>query len=184
MANVVSVRIVFESTELAGLALAIAKGMIKLFYVPKELPWAEDAEQTVSLCQRYFRFGEEAANLDPLPAHPYCALKWLRQEGTQVILERCADIQSPVDVFHPRDYFTQLCLTLSKRFPDTCFYAFCRHEETVSATVQLNRITFDHGKLVYDEMWSLDEEIDEDDWSCAARFVLCENEGLIDIQSK
>ena len=184
MANVVSVRIVFESAELAEQALAIAESMIKLFYVPKELPWAEEAEQTASLCRRYFRFGEEAAKLDPLPAHPYCALKWLRQDGTQVILERCADIQSPVDIFQPWDYFTQLCLTLSKCFPDTRFYAFCRHEETVSSTVQLNRIIFDRGKLVYDEMWSLDEEIDEDDWSHADRFVLYENEGIIDIQKK
>ena len=184
MANVVSIRIIFETAELAEQALVIAERMIKLFYVPKDLPWAEEAEQTASLCRRYFRFGEEAAKLDPLTAHPYCALKWLRQDGTQVILERCADIQSPVDFFFPRDYFTQLCLTLSKRFPDTCFYAFCRHEETVSATVQLNRIISDHGKLVCYEMWSLDEEIDEDDWSRASRFILHENEGIIDIQRK
>ena len=182
MANVVSIRIIFETAELAEQALVIAERMIKLFYVPKDLPWAEEAEQTASLCRRYFRFGEEAAKLDPLTAHPYCALKWLRQDGTQVILERCADIQSPVDIFFPRDYFTQLCLTLSKRFPDTCFYAFCRHEETVSATVQLNRIISDHGKLVCYEMWSLDEEIDEDNWSRASRFILHENEGIIDIQ--
>ena len=184
MANAVSIRIIFETAELAEQALVIAERMIKLFYVPKELPWADEADQVPSLCRRYFRFGEEAAKLDPLTAHPYCALKWLRQDGTQVILERCADIQSPVDFFFPRDYFTQLCLTLSKRFPDTCFYAFCRHEETVSATVQLNRIISDHGKLVCYEMWSLDEEIDEDDWSRASRFILHENEGIIDIQRK
>ena len=179
MADVVSIRLLLEDAQLAQRALAVTESMIKLEYIPKELPWAAEAEGVASLSKRYFRFGEEAAKLDPLPAHPFCSLKWLRREGAAVVLDRCADIQSPVDVFWPGDFFTQLCLTLSKCFPDACFTAFCRHEETVSATVQHNRITSHYGKLLYAEMWELDEDdFDEDDWSRAGFIVLRDTDGV------
>ena len=48
MANAVSIRILFESEKLAERALPIAAGMIKLFYVPKNLPWAAEAERIAS----------------------------------------------------------------------------------------------------------------------------------------
>lgn len=180
MANVVSIRILFESEELAERALPIAAGMIKLLYVPKNLPWAAEAEQIASLSKRYFRFDEEAAAVDPYPEHPYCSLKRLHREGAQILLERCADIQSPVDVFWPGDFFSQLCLTLTKRFPDTLFTAYCRHEETVSATVQLNRIKGYAGWLFCTEMWRLDgDETDEDDWSQAVAAALRDTDGVI-----
>ena len=80
MANSVSIRILFESDELAEQALRITAGMIKLLYVPRDLPWTAEAEQIPSLSKRYFCFGEEAAELDPFPEHPYCSLKRLRRE--------------------------------------------------------------------------------------------------------
>ena len=180
MANVVSIRIVFEDAQSAERALPVAARMIKLEYLPKALPWADEAARIAPFSERYFRFGEVADALDPLSEHPNCALKWLRREGAALLLARCADIQSPVDAFRPGDFFTQLCLTLSKCFPEAHFCAFCRHEETVSATVQLNRLDYDGRSLVYWEMWSLDEEIDEDDWSRAYLYVLHEQGGIIE----
>ena len=97
MANLVSVRILFENEAQAESALAVTEGMIKLLYVPKELPWAAEAEQISSLSKRYFRFGREAAKLDVLAEHPNCALKWLRWKGAELVLVRCGDIQSPVN---------------------------------------------------------------------------------------
>ena len=162
MANVVSIEILFTDEALAEQGLSITASMIKLLYAPKDLSWAE-----------------EAAKLDPLAEHPYCSLKWLRRENTKVVLERCADIQSPVDVFWPRDFFTQLCLTLFKSFPKACFTAFCRHEETVSATVQLTRIIHQNGGLSYTEMYRLDgDEREEDDWTDAVPVVLREADGV------
>ena len=179
MANIASVNILFESEELAEQALGIAEGMIKLFYVPEELPWAAEARSIPSLSKRFFRFAEEAAKLDVLAAHPNCALKWLRQEGARLVLERCTDIQSPVNERSPGDFFSQLCLVLFKRFPDGAFTAFCRHEETVSATVQLIRIMHRDNKLVFAEMYRLDgDERDEDDWSGAATFLLRDSDGV------
>ena len=179
MANLVSVRIIFGNEAQAESALGITESLIKLLYVPKELPWAAEAEQISSLSKRYFRFGGEAAKLDVLTGHPNCALKWLRRNETQIVLERCADIQSPVDEFWPGDFFTQLCLALSKRLPDACFTAFCRHEETVSATVQLIRIVHRDNKLIFAEMYRLDgDERDEDDWSGAATFLLRDSDGV------
>ncbi len=179
MANLVSVRISFANEAQAEGALAVAEGMIKLLYVPKELPWAAEAERIPSLSVRYSRFGEEAAKLDVLAAHPNCALKWLRRKGEQLVLERCADIQSPVNERSPGDFFSQLCLTLTKCLPDGAFTAFCRHEETVSATVQLIRIMYRDNKLIFAEMYRLDgDERDEDDWSDAATFLLRDNDGV------
>ena len=178
MANVVSIEILFTDEALAEQGLSITASMIKLLYAPKDLSWAE-ADQITSLSNRFFCFGEEAAKLDPLAEHPYCSLKWLRRENTKVVLERCADIQSPVDVFWPRDFFTQLCLTLFKSFPKACFTAFCRHEETVSATVQLTRIIHQNGGLSYTEMYRLDgDEREEDDWTDAVPVVLREADGV------
>ena len=179
MANLVSVRILFENEAQAESALAVTEGMIKLLYAPKELPWAAEAAQISSLSKRYFRFGGEAAKLDVLAEHPNCALKWLRLHGAQLVLERCADIQSPVNERSPGDFFSQLCLVLSKRFPDGAFTAFCRHEETVSATVQLIRILHRDNKLIFTEMYRLDgDERDEDDWSGAATFLLRDSDGV------
>ena len=181
MANVVSIHIVFENGELAQQALAVAERMIKLQYIPEGSPWAAEAESLPSLSSRYLRYGAEAAALEVLREHPNCALRWLRQAGRELVIERCADIQSPVDVFRPEDFFTQLCMVLSKCFPASGFTAFCRHEETVSATVQLNRIRADHGSLFYEEMWILDgEEFDEDDWTRAYRYVLRETDGVFE----
>ena len=75
MANVASIEIRFETADCAQRAIAVAESMIKLEYIPKELPWAEEAEGIASLSGRYFRFGGEAAALDPLREHPNCALK-------------------------------------------------------------------------------------------------------------
>lgn len=179
MANIVNITICFDSSELAEKAFPIVEEMIKMKYVPKELPWAAEAESVESLSKRCVLFGKEAARLDPLTEHPTCALKWLSRSENQILIERCADIQSPVDIFRPGDFYTQLCLLLSKEFPETCFSAICRHEESVSATVQLNRIISDHGSMAYEEMWSLDEEIDEDDWSRAGKMMLHECDGVI-----
>ena len=181
MANCCSITIQFENAESAGAALAVTESMIKLQYVPDGTPWKAEAEEIPSLSNRYFRFGSEAVKLDPLPEHPNCALKWLRQEQSQVVAERCADVQSPVDIFGPGDFFTQLCLTLSKLLHGTSFTAVCRHEETVSATVQLNRIVSDRGRMTYEERWILDEEEDpdEEDWSLAGKMTLQETDGVI-----
>ena len=181
MATSCSITILFENRETAEAALPVAERMIKLRYVPDGTSWKAEAEEIPSLSGRYDRFGTEADLLDPLPEHPYCALKYLRHDGTRILLEHCADIQSPVDIFWPTDYFTQLCLTLSKRFPDACFTAVCRHEMTVSATLQLNRIICDCGRMTYEERWSVDEEedIDENDWSLAGKMELSEAGGLI-----
>ena len=46
MANLVSVRILFENEAQAESALAVTEGMIKLLYAPKELPWAAEAAQS------------------------------------------------------------------------------------------------------------------------------------------
>ena len=87
--------------------------------------------------------------------------------------------QSPVNERSPGDFFSQLCLVLSKCFPEAAFTAFCRHEETVSATVQLIRIMHRDNKLIFAEMYRLDgDERDEDDWSCAATFLLRDNDGV------
>ncbi len=186
MATCCSVTIQFENAEPVGAALAVAESMIKLHYVPDGTPWKAEAEKIPSLSNRYFRFGSEALKLDPLPEHPNCALKWLRREQSQIVLERCADIQSPVEIFRPWDFFTQLCLTLSKLFPDTVFTAVCRHEMTVSATLQLNRIVSDRGRMTYEEMWSIDEEedIDENDWSRAGKMTLHETDGVIPLPTR
>lgn len=185
MANLASVKISFDNKSLAQSALAIAERMIKLLYVPKELSWAAGAGSIPSLSNRYFRFGEEAAKLDPLAEHPNCALKWLRREGAELLLERCADIQSPVNEFWPGDFFTQLCLTLSKCLPEACFTAFCRHEETVSATVQLIRITHEEGRLCITEMYRLDgDERAEDDWTDAVPVVLRDVDGVFIMPSR
>lgn len=179
MASIATIKILFENEAQAERALAVADGMIKLLYAPPTLPWAAEAQQIPSLSKRYFRFCEEAAKLDVLAEHPNCALKWLRREGTQLVLTRCADIQSPVNERAPGDFFSQLCLVLSKCFPDGVFTACCRHEETVSATVQLIRITHRDNKLIFAEMYRLDgDERDEDDWSCAATFLLRDNDGV------
>ncbi len=179
MANLASVNMIFESAAQAERALAVAQNMIKLLYASKELPWAAEAARIPSLSVRYSRFGEEAAKLDVLAAHPNCALKWLRRKGEQLVLERCADIQSPVNERSPGDFFSQLCLTLTKCLPDGAFTAFCRHEETVSATVQLIRIMYRDNKLIFAEMYRLDgDERDEDDWSDAATFLLRDNDGV------
>ena len=58
MANLVSVRILFENEVQAESALAVTESMIKLLYVPKELPWAAEATQISSLSKRFFRFGK------------------------------------------------------------------------------------------------------------------------------
>ena len=179
MANIASVKILFENEAQAESALAITESMIKLIYVPQTLPWAAEAESIPSLSNRHVRFGEAAARLNILSAHPNCALRWLRQENAQIAVERCADIQPPVNEFWPGDFFTQLCLTLSKCIPDACFTAFCRHEETVSATVQLIRITHREGKLSFTEMYRLDgDERDEDDWTDAVPVALREEDGV------
>ena len=179
MANLASVRILFENKAQAECALTVTERMIKLLYVPKELSWAAEAGSIPALSNRYLRFGEEAAKLDPLAEHPNCALKRLRREGAVLLLERCADIQSPVNEFWPGDFFTQLCLTLSKCLPDACFTAFCRHEETVSATVQLIRITHQEGRLCITEMYRLDgDERDEDDWTDAVPVILRDVDGV------
>ena len=179
MANLASVSVLLENEEQAKRALTVTEGMIKLLYAPPTLPWAAEAQQIPSLSKRYFRFCEEAAKLDVLAERPHCALKWLRREGAQLALTRCADIQSPVNERSPGDFFSQLCLVLSKCFPDGAFTAFCRHEETVSATVQLIRIMHRDNKLIFTEMYRLDgDERDEDDWSCAATFLLRDNDGV------
>jgi len=185
MANLASVRILFENEAQAECALTVTERMIKLLYVPKELSWAAEAGSIPSLSNRYFRFGEEAAKLDPLAEHPNCALKRLRRDGAGLLLERCADIQSPVNEFWPGDFFTQLCLTLSNCFPDACFTAFCRHEETVSATVQLIRITHQESRLCITEMYRLDgDERDEDDWTDAVPVVLRDVDGVFIMPSR
>jgi len=179
MANTASVNIRFEHGEHAEQALKITERMIKLLYAPKELPWAAEAGGIAALSRRFSRFGEEAAALDVLALHPNCALKWLRREGAELVLERCADIQSPVNEFWPGDFFTQLCLTLSGHVPDACFTAFCRHEETVSATVQLTRITHRDGVFTFTEMYRLDgDEREEDDWTDAVPVTLREGGGV------
>ena len=66
MANLVSIRILFENDVQAESALAVTESMIKLLYVPKELPWAAEAAQISSLSKRFFRFGGEAHKLDVL----------------------------------------------------------------------------------------------------------------------
>ena len=179
MANVVSVKILFETEANAEQALAVAESMIKLLYAPPTLPWAAEARSIPSLSKRYFRFGAQAAQLDVLAERPHCALKWLRREGTQLVLERCGDIQSPVNERAPGDFFCQLCLVLSRCFPNGAFTAFCRHEETVSASVQLIRILHRENKLIFAEMYRLDgDERDEDDWSGAATFLLRDSDGV------
>lgn len=185
MANTASVNILFACAEHAEQALKITENMIKLLYVPKELSCAAEAGSIPSLSKRYFLFGEEAAKFDVLAAHPNCALKWLRREGAQLVLARCADIQSPVDEFCPGDFFTQLCLTLSKHLPEAPFTAFCRHEETVSATVQLIRITYQNGRLRFTEMYRLDgDERDEDDWIDAIPVILQDVDGVFNRPSR
>ena len=181
MATCVSITIRFENREIAEAARTIAERMIKLRYVPDGTVWKSEAEEIPSLCNRYFRFGSEADRLDPVSAHPFCALRYLHLEGQQLVLEHCADIQSPVDIFRPSDYFTQLCLVLSKRFPDTVFTAVCRHEMTVTATLQRNRIVCYRGRMTYEEVWSVDEEedIDENDFSRTGKMMLYESDGLI-----
>ena len=179
MASIATIKILFKNEAQAESARAITEGMIKLLYAPPTLPWAADAQQIPSLSKRYFRFCEEAAKLDVLTERPHCALKWLLREGAQLALTRCADIQSPVNERSPGDFFSQLCLVLSKCFPDGAFTAFCRHEETVSATVQLIRIMHRDNKLIFAEMYRLDgDERDEDDWSGAAMFLLRDSDGV------
>ena len=183
MANLASISVSFESAEAAGQAFPVVEDMIKLYYAPKDLPWMAEAVHVPSLSMRWALFGEKVSSLDPLAEHPSCALKWLSRSQNHIVIERCADIQHPVDIYWAEDFFTQLCLCLSKCIPDPCFSAICRHEETVSNTIQLNRILCEHGRMTYEERWLLDEESDEDpdenDWSRAGTLPLQDSGGVI-----
>lgn len=162
MADISEIRFSFESEEAALCALRAAEILIKLVYAPADLPWVEEA-RSLTLAQRYFKYGELAAPLDPVKDNPYCCLQRLRLDGTELVIERSSDISRSIAFGYKTNFFSQLCFICALLCPGSRFTARSSYEMTVSAYDELTLVEYD-GALMHVRQMGGEEMEREDDW--------------------
>ena len=155
------IRMYFPKEKHARWAMHVAEEMIKLFYIPDDVPWIKEAAGCPSLSRRYLDYRKEAAAYHIAPART--ALNWLRRERTMLWLERCQDIARWDSFEDPEALFPQLCCAYVLRFPQVPFTARYRHEMTVSGALLLYRVLYD-GAVLHVQEKTGEWPMDENDW--------------------
>lgn len=165
----------FSKEKHARWAMHVAEEMIKLFYIPDEIPWMQEAAKCPSLSRRYLAYRQNAA---VYPVDPYgTALAWLRRDRTKIIVERCQDITRWSGIEGSEDLFPQLCYAYALRFPQVPFTARYRYEMTVSGAIQLICVQYD-GTVMHLQHMTGERPMDEEDWSRAAVYHYVAEDGV------
>ena len=163
------IRLVFTKEKHARWAMHVTEEMIKLIFAmesPEEYPWVQEADSLPSLSRQYLQYRQLAGAIKFQTGHSMLyttALDWLKRNRTEVVIERCADIQRSTGFESDYDFFPQLCLACILRFPQVPFRAYFRHEMTVSGAVQLLRVNYD-GTAAHVQEKNGEWPFDESDW--------------------
>ncbi len=165
----------FPRERYARWAMHVAEELLKVAYVPSDLPWAEAAGRCHSLSAAYLAWRREAAayELDKR----YTALEWLRRDRTNLCIERCQDIARWDSFEDPEALFPQLCCAYILRFPQVPFTALYRHEMTVSGALLLYRAEYD-GAVIHVQEKNGMLPMDEDDWTQEAAMDYVAEKGV------
>ena len=147
------IRISYGNEDEAASAYPYVEGMIKCFYLYHEgysfdLDGDEDARSDLF---RLFvlDYGECIRDCDQdqlLEKYPDCALRFLHQDGADIILDQCAGIQGAVPDLQTQSregFFNCLCFILALLIPLKPFQAICRHTGTGADPVQVTRAEYD-----------------------------------------
>ena len=145
------IRISFRDENTASAAYPYMEVAVTCFYLYKE-GFYSDSEEAV----RDDPFQLYALNCGPimrehgteklLSEHPECAINYPCQDGSDIVLKQCADLQGLVPDLQQKDrkgFFSYLCFLLALIFPLEVFWAVCRHTESDSIYVQETLAEYD-----------------------------------------
>ncbi|MBR0406286.1 MAG: hypothetical protein IJI68_13955 [Eggerthellaceae bacterium] len=145
------IKISFRNENDAAAAFPYVEGAVTCFYLYKD-GFFSDSEEAVrnDPFQLYvMNFNEIIRDYDKdklLSEHPDCAHQYLSQDGADIVLKQCADIQGPVPDLQLKDregFFSYLCFLLALIFPLKTYRAVCRHTEADSDFVQETLAEYD-----------------------------------------
>lgn len=145
------IRISFIDEQWASYAYPFVEGMIICFYLYNEKAFQKDpkAVRDDPYQLLVLHYNDTILNYDRdelLSKYSECALKYLHQEGAEIILDQCAEIQGPVPDLQMQSregFFNCVCFLLAWLFYMNPFRAVCRHEEAGSDLVQETQAEFD-----------------------------------------
>ena len=129
------IRISFSSENDASVAFPYVEIAVTCFYLYKEGFYSDSDEAVrndpfqlyVLNCGDIMR-GNGTEKL--LSEHPECAVNYPCQDGADIVLKQCADLQGPVPDLQLKDqegFFSYLCFLLALIFPLETFRVVCRH---------------------------------------------------------
>lgn len=145
------IRISFENEKDAAAAYPYVEGVVICYYLYDDGIFRNEDEAVRGDPFQLFvmNYNEIIRDHDRgrlMRAHPDCALRYLRREDAEIVLERCADLQGRVPDLEARDrrgFFSCLCLLLALLFPMTPFRALCRRTAAGAVLVQETRAEYD-----------------------------------------
>ena len=145
------IRISFIDEQWASYAYPFVEGMIICFYLYNEKAFQKDpkAVRDDPYQLLVLHYNDTILNYDRdelLSKYSECALKYLHQEGAEIILDQCAEIQGPVPDLQTQSrgsFFDSLCFILAFIMPLKPFQAICYHSRTGSDFVQTTRAEYD-----------------------------------------
>ena len=145
------IRLSFPDEKWASLAYPFVEGMIICFYLYGENVFEKDPEDVRDDPYQLLilHYNDTIVDYDRdklLKEFPDCALQYLHQDGTEIILDQCAEIQGAVPSLETKSregFFNCLCFLVAWIFHRKPFQAVCRHEEAGSNVVQETRAEFD-----------------------------------------
>ena len=145
------IRISFIDEEWASYAYPFVEGMIICFYLFNEKVFQDDPKDVRDDPYQLLvlHYNDTIVNYDRdklMSKYPDCALKYLRREGAEIILDQCAEIQGPVPDLQLQSregFFNCLSFLLAWLYYMNPFQAICRYEKAGSDLVQETQVEFD-----------------------------------------
>lgn len=165
MGSIVEASWHFTKEKHARWATHIIENHVKLCCAPFEGFEFDPESSGQSMSDLCLEHDEALRACDPLALPRDNALTHLRRDRTNVILDRCDDVQWMVHLgdWEPDDFFSQTCFSLARRFPQVPFVAYTRYEMTVDGYVRRTRASWNGERLQFRQIAG-ERPLDEDCW--------------------
>ena len=165
MGSIVEASWHFTKEKHARWATHIIENHVKLCCAPFEGFEFDPESSGQSMSDLCLEHDEALRACDPLALPRDNTLTHLRRDRTNVILDRCDDVQWMVHLgdWEPDDFFSQTCFSLARRFPQVPFVAYTRYEMTVDGYVRRTRASWNGERLQFRQIAG-ERPLDEDCW--------------------
>ena len=173
------IRISFRDENTASAAYPYMEVAVTCFYLYKE-GFYSDSEEAVRddpfqlYVLNYNEIMREHGTEKLLSEHPECAINYPCQDGSDIVLKQCADLQGLVPDLQQKDrkgFFSYLCFLLALIFPLEVFRAVCRHTESDSIYVQETLAEYDAVAIHFEQSQGESGKSVTADWIIAPECV-------------